>query len=722
MKIINVTNRLPVSIERGDNGLELKQSSGGLVSALASMKNEEADLVWVGMADFKMQDWNNVKNEYKGEFAMYPVFGSEKEYKQYYNGFSNSVLWPLFHYFPSFVEFEGKDFESYQNINQKIADKVIPLIGKEDIVWIHDYHLLLLPALIRMAKPDAKIGFFLHIPFPSYELIRILPKKTRNLLLEGMLGADIIGFHTFDYCKHFLETIQTEKGIIHHFFNVLYQERTIEIKAFPISIDYDKFNSAIAQKTVKLESNKIKQLYKDKKIIFSVDRLDYSKGILYRLKGFQRFLELHPLWHEKVVFILVLIPSRTDVNKYSERKQMIDSLVSHINGRLGNFKWTPIVYQFHSLNFNELVGLYTGCDIALISPIRDGMNLVAKEFIASRQDEKGVLMLSEMTGAAKELSEAVLFNPLDENEIADKLNLALNMSSEEQKNRIKPMQTRIKKFDISHWTTSFINSLISNKRKSQTVQFDANLHVEISNEFQNAKKRLILLDYDGTLAAFSNVPEDAIPTSEVLDLLELLSSNSKNTVAIVSGRDKEILEAWFGNKRLKIIAEHGAFIKDLSWKVTIKEDILWKKPVKDLFKQFTQSCEGSFVEEKEYSIAWHYRMSEKQTGYNKSRELLETLQYLILNSGAKILDGNKVVEVKSAFVNKGIAITNLFDLSDFDFCLAIGDDKTDEDMFKVVNKKSDFTFKVGNENTNANYRFINQQQVISFLHRLSYSK
>jgi len=719
MKIFNISNRLPISVSKKDEEIIVTPSSGGLSTALDSVKKEDTELIWIGVGDFEESIWPEAEQAYSGNFKLVPVFVDENTYKLYYEGFSNSILWPLFHYFPSYVEYDNTYEQAYKEINEKIAETLIPLIGGDDLIWIHDYHLFSLPSLIRKAVPNVRIGFFLHIPFPAYELMRILPKKTRSMLLDGVLGADLIGFHTFDYCKHFLETIQIEKGISHEFFKFDYDNRTVSVNAHPISIDYHRFNVANQLDSVAHEKTRIQKLYADKKIIFSVDRLDYSKGVLFRLKGFQRFLESYPEWQEKVVFILVLIPSRTDVEKYIERKNLIDSLVSHINGKMGNFKWTPIIYQFHSLNFDELLGLYTGCDIALISPVRDGMNLVAKEFVASRSDQLGVLMLSEMTGAAKELNEALLFNPLDEDEIADKIKTALSMSASEQKARMAPMQLKIKNNDINFWTNSFLEHLQQSQNHIKALAITPEEKKKILAKYNTSTKRLILLDYDGTLSGFQIIPEDAIPSAEVLDLITKLAQNDRNVIAIVSGRDKDILEAWFGTKKIHLIAEHGAFVKLDLWMSTIFEQIKWKQPVLKIMKRFQNLSVGSFIEEKEYSIAWHYRQMDSQIGYNKSRELIETLQYFIANSGAKILDGNKVVEVKSAYMNKGTAINTAYNFENYDFCIAIGDDKTDEDMFNVINANNGISIKVGEGNTVAKYRLENQTKVITLLHDLS---
>jgi trehalose 6-phosphate synthase/phosphatase len=698
----------------------MKLTSGGLVSALNALPQNNLVLKWLGVADFSLGEWEKGEKQYEGEFKLHPVFLNEKVNKLFYEGFSNSVLWPLFHYFPSFVEYSDESFDAFVRANELIADKASQLVKNGDVVWIHDYHLLPLAALLRKLCPNITIGFFLHTPFPNYELLRLLPKKCRQLLMDGILGADVIGFQTFDYVHHFLESVKRIKGIQHKQFSLLYQNRSIKVGAFPISIDYKRFNMAYNELPVKSERDKLKQQYSGMKIIFSVDRLDYTKGILNRLRGFKRFLELYPEWCEKIVFVLVLIPSRTSVKKYSERRRMIEEMVSSINGKLGNYSWTPIVFQFSSLDHKALLGLYTGCDVALISPVRDGMNLVAKEFVAARKNGDGVLMLSNLTGAASELSQALLFNPLDESEIAEKIFEAINMTVEDQRKRITAMQKQIQKHDVYRWADNFMRELSSCTKQQHTISFDYDKRLELLYKYSDAKSRLIVLDYDGTLVPFQDTPDKAVPQSEIIELLRKLAGNAKNDIVIASGRDKATLEKWLGDLPVTLIAEHGAYFRRKEWRPLIASDLNWKKEVKEMMLLYADRCPGAFVEEKDFSLAWHYRNVFGVVGEIKAGELMRVLQFYLENTNTSVLAGNKVVEVKPASINKGNAIRQVFDLSGYDYCMAIGDDKTDEDMFLAINEqKSGYTFKVGSDTSIARYRIETIGQVVSFLRQLN---
>lgn len=721
MKIINVSYRLPISFANKDGDISIKSSSGGLVSAVKSLKNNDNELHWFGVADFERVDYLKGALLYNGDFVLHPIFLQKELNEDYYNGFSNAVLWPLFHYFPSFVEYRPNYFDAYIEANSIIADELIPHIKAGDTIWIHDYQLLPLASMIRAQVADAKIGLFLHIPFPNYELIRLLPKNCRDVLVKCMLGADLIGFHTYDYAQHFLSTVQMIEGIQHKHFDLLYKNRTVRIGVYPISIDFHQFNDALLTQQVIEEKDKIRNLYEGKKVIFSVDRLDYTKGLVYRLKGFAKFLTLYPEWKENIVFLLVAVPSRDAIGKYIERKQMVELLISEINGRFGNTKWSPIIYQYNSVGFEELMGLYTSCDIALISPLRDGMNLVAKEFVASRRGQDGVLLLSDMTGAAKELTDALLFNPLDEDEIAYKIKFALEMPRDEQQFRMRNMQTQIQKHNINKWGTEFIEDLDQVcALMSHPDLLDFGKKETVLVQFQNATNRLILLDYDGTLSDFKPHPELASPEPKVLELLKELSQNPKNSVAIVSGRDRNTLEHWLGDLPITLIAEHGTFVrKDGLWKSTITDPIFWKRGVLKIMKTFAENCTGAFVEEKSYSLCWHYRNANKESGFAQSRELISILSDYLISTNANIIDGNKVIEVKPVQINKGTSILNAFNPADYEFCLSVGDDTTDEDMFEVVNQFDGITIKVGKSSSMAKYRLETIQMVISFLEHLN---
>ncbi|GAA4468167.1 bifunctional alpha,alpha-trehalose-phosphate synthase (UDP-forming)/trehalose-phosphatase [Nibrella saemangeumensis] len=724
-RLIIISYRLPFSFKTENRTTSVKPSAGGLVTAVKSLdlSGSSQKPVWIGCADFTQRAWEKnrplVDND---DFEYVPVFLDRKTNQDFYNGFANSVLWPLFHYFPSYVDYRDEYLRAYQAANQAVCAVVSEVVQPSDIVWVHDYHFLALPQLIRERHPNATIGFFLHIPFPSYELLRLLPVKCRTYLLTGLLGADLVGFHTTDYTIHFLQSVQLALGMQHKMWKVSYQERLVQSNAYPIGINYALFNEAYGDNEVIKERVELKSAYKDQKIIFSVDRLDYTKGVMQRLDALDAFLQEYPEWRGRIVFILVVVPSRDEIQRYWERKQMIEQAVGRINGKYGTLTWLPIMYQYAYLAFPQLIALYTACDVALITPIRDGMNLVAKEFIATRKDQQGVLVLSEMTGAANELGEALLIDPLDEFEVAEQLKLALEMAPEEQTRRMAIMQQRLSSYDVEKWANSFMNDLLQTQeilKKSHPQLLKAARKKTMLTRFAEAQSRLLLLDYDGTLANFAARPELAAPSEEVTAVLSSLAAIPGNKVVVISGRDHETLESWLGHLPIDMVAEHGSYLKqEGGWRNDLLDDGSWKEVVRPFLNDFVSRCPASFVEEKNYSLAWHYRNSDPDTGFLRSRELINTLEHL-LPYQLRVLDGNKVVEIKNVDTDKGKVAKQLTLAHPYELVLAIGDDRTDEDMFCALNLTNHFTIKVGKGSTNAKHRLESVSQVISLLRELA---
>jgi trehalose 6-phosphate synthase/phosphatase len=730
-KLFVVSNRLPITIEQNNGRYTCRQSSGGLISAVSAyLKSEGAgsftEKVWVGVPTCTEKTWTNAIATIETDDYLYaPVFVKAKTYDSYYNGFANSLLWPLFHYFPSYAQYSTAYFEDYITVNRLFADALLKQVTKNDTVWIHDYHLLPLAEMLRQAVPSLTIGLFLHIPFPSYELFRVIPKQWQHQLLKGMLGADLIGFHTADYASHFTYCVETVLKAEHEDSLIYWNDRQVKADVLPISIDFDQFNDAYNNNEVVNLRNDYRAIKGEKQLIFSVDRLDYTKGVSNRLKGYHNFLLQNPQFIGKVVFVMVIVPSRDTVKKYAERKRIIDEYIGDLNSSLGSISWQPIIYRYGHLEFAELVGLYTSCDVALITPLRDGMNLVAKEFVASRKDQQGVLILSEMAGAARELSGALLINPNDTDEIADTIKKALEMPDGEQKVRINAMQQRIKKYNINTWAKDFFEKLshVKDIQLEFEIKFlDEPLRAKLLDAYKEAKQRLILLDYDGTLVGFTADPLQAFPGKELITLLETIANDTKNDVYVISGRNSHTLQQWLGALPIGMVAEHGAVTRSIagSWHSENAADILdWKPKIESVMNAYTERCPGTFVEHKGFSLAWHYRTADTSEGVLRAKELLEELSKTTVLLDLDILNGNKVIEVRNKGINKGIAVNKLLKRKEYDFILCIGDDKTDEDMFKKLARKPEaFTIKVGKEASFAKYNLLNPDAVKSLLKSL----
>lgn len=735
-KTIIVSNRLPLQLHLRNGQLKMKPSVGGLATGMKSVHKDEKG-IWIGWSGLIEEDIDKETHKKIDQLVAKEncatVSLSKDDVDNFYYGLSNRTLWPLFHYFMEYTEFENEFWESYKTVNQKFADVVLQHAEDGDQIWVHDYQLLLLPALIRHRKPNVTIGFFLHIPFPSYEIFRCFP--WRDELLHGILGADLIGFHTYDYERHFLSSIKRILRLEVNFNEIAYHERIVKVDSFPMGIDYNKFHEA-AKSHKKLCSEERSELQrkldehfqstKDTKLILSIDRLDYTKGIPNRIRAFEYFLNKYPEFREKVRLIMLSVPSRSDVPQYQLLKKETDELVGRINGEFSTINWTPIWYFYRSLPFDNLIDLYSAADIALITPIRDGMNLVAKEYIATRTRKDGVLILSEMAGASKEMNEAILINPNNFEQIADSIKFALEMPLEQQISRNHLLQKRLKRYSVEKWAHEFMKSLKATKNIEKVTlskRLDEQERKTMFEKYNSAKNRLLLLDYDGTLTGFQDNPQNAQPDEKLFSLLDQINNQNQTNMVIISGRDRETLEQWFKTKNYAMITDHGVWAKEKnnSWKPLERLRSDWMEIIRPVLETFADRTPGTFIEEKKYSLAWHYRKADPELAQIRAIELNTVVTSLISNNELTVLNGNKVIEVKNSRVNKGRAAGYLLSKKDYDFILAIGDDWTDEYMFEEIPNWA-YSIKVGYQKSKAKYYVKSTQEVRQLLQGFAKSK
>jgi len=703
--VVIVSNRLPVVISYKRDKLEIKPSPGGLVTGLNSVRKSRGTLWigWPGLLGLKGDVKSSVYEILRIK-DMVPVFLSREEYNRYYEGFSNKTIWPLFHYFTEYAEYEREYWDAYKRVNSKFAEIIIQNSDADSVIWVHDYHLMLLPGLLREANPDSRIGFFLHIPFPSFEIFRLLP--WRDEILKGILGADLIGFHTYDYLRHFLSSVKHILGVEHVFNELIIDDRIVKVDTFPLGIDVDRFVHAESDIFVRKNIEKLEKKYSGRKVIISVDRLDYTKGIIQKLSSFDKFLEEYPEYRGKVVLVLIVVPSRWKVGYYRELKEDIDRYVGKINGKYSSVDWSPIQYFYRMFRQDELISFYKISDMAIVTPFRDGMNLVAKEFIASTWPKGGVLILSEMAGAAIELSEAIIVNPNNVGEIVAAIKSALEMSPVEAKEKAKVMLGKLKRYDVYRWVGDFLDSLdrVKELQKKSVSDLISGADIEVMlSKYREARKSIFFLDYDGTLVPFFRHIKQAKPDDEAIDIILRLGEIAE--VVVISGRDKNTMDEWFGELPVNLTAEHGAWFKrkGKEWESVGEVHSDWKDEIRPLIEYYVDKTPGSTLEEKEFSIAWHYRNVNSDLGYMRERDLVENLSYMISGSNLQILEGNKVVEIKNAEVSKGRAVRKWLEMLGGDFIMAVGDDWTDEDMFKSLPDEA-FTIKVGFGTTYARYR------------------
>lgn len=729
-KFFIISNRLPVNISKEGEEFTITPSVGGLATGMKSFY-KSYDSKWIGWpgldnSELDVKDKEVITKKLVEEKCA-PVFLDKEDMDGYYYGFSNKTIWPLFHYFNQYVEYDENMWEAYERVNEKFAEAALEHINDGDMVWVHDYHLLLLPELIRRERKNVSIGFFLHIPFPSFEVFRLLPWRER--ILRGMLGSDLLGFHTYDYERHFLSSVRRLLGLETVFNQISVDKRIAKVDAFPMGIDYKKFKDT-ALKLDKTKNNTAMQKEfadyfaksQGKKLILSMDRLDYSKGISNRLRAFSKFLAEKPEHHRKVTMICLAVPSRTNVDQYQMLKSEVDELVGGINGKYGTIDWMPIWYLYRSVPFEQIVQLYQHCNIALVTPIRDGMNLIAKEYIACKTDQKGVLILSEVAGASKEMGEAIIVNPNNQNEIVDAIEEALNMPPEDQIQRNQTMQLRLERYNVNRWAEDFIDTL-NNVKELQDLHVAKQLTEEtkdkLLSDYKKSKNRLLYLDYDGTLVKFHKNPQHCKPDDELNRLLDKIIADKNNRLVIISGRDRDTLENWIGGKELTIIAEHGVWIREpgKDWKIIepLKSD--WKEEVRHILEYYVDRTPGTFIEEKTFSLAWHYRRADPDFGNIRAWELKDEILDLISNRNLELLEGSKVIEIKTAGINKGRAGMKIFNKVKPDFAFSIGDDWTDEFLFEEL-PDSAYTIKVGLKKTVASFTIDNVEKVRELLKAL----
>ena len=731
-RLILASNTLPVHIAWQDGKYLVVRAEEQTISGLQDFY-KDFHPKWVGLTDFENHNFSKKDAETLEKqlipFSCVPVFPKPQDRNLYHHGFARNTLWPLFHYFTENVSYSEPTWKAYVKVNRLYAEKILEFIDEGDILWIHDYHLLLLPEMIRSIKPGVSIGLFIHVPFPSFEIFRLLP--WRQELIEGMLGADLLGFQTYDYVRHFMSSVRRLLGVDSVFNRISIGERTLKVDVFPKGINYDRFRNkslAIYNETsppsvIQREMKEFKESGHLEKLIISIGKLDYTKGIPIRLKAFERFLETYPEYLGRVSLIVQAIPSGETSEHFYRLKSQVDELVGRVNGNYSTITWTPVRYLNQTFDMDERSELYALCDIALILPIRDGMNLVSKEFVASRHDGEGVLILSELAGASKELHEALLVNPNNLDEIADAIKEAIEMPVEEQVRRNREMMQRLARYTVQRWAAEFIKSLEGVKEIQEftlTRKINSARMRNIIDSYKDSKKRILFLDYDGTLSGFKKNPEDAKPDDQLYNILQELTSDEKNMVVIISGRDKETLGRWFDLKsNIHFVAEHGVWFRNPgeNWHMLEQINNDWKESVQPLLEYYVDRTPKSFIEHKNFSLVWHYRKSDPDLGMQRAWELKDELRTLTSNLNLEIMDGDKVLEIKYSGINKGRAALHKIGKEHYDFVLAVGDDWTDEFTFDAMPEGA-YTIKVGTKTTKASYYIESVDQVRELLCRL----
>jgi trehalose 6-phosphate synthase/phosphatase len=720
MRWIIVSNRLPLTVNADG---ELSRASGGLVTALSGVHNQ-AEQVWVGIApaEISSNQWHELDPALTQVYV--PVFIEPDLYDRYYNGMANDVFWPLFHYEASLIKFEPQNWEAYREVNQVLAQTISTIAQPGDLVWIHDFHLFLLPRLLRQLQPELKSGFFLHIPFPSSELFRQLP--VRHEVLSGILGADLIGFHDYSYLRHFCSALKSVFDLDSNLMHLIWERRNLQLGVFPVSID----TSSMLQATQSAETAAVLQRYNDDKsykyLILGVDRLDYSKGLLLKLQIFRNLLQNNPELQGQVTLLQIAIPTRQDVEEYQKLRLQMEQLIGEINGKYAHPNYVPVQYMYSSISFHELLALYRMADVMLVTSQRDGMNLVAMEYLVSQPPENpGTLVLSEFTGASSVLSGAMVINPWDSQESACILAQALNLPLHDRQQRYQSTVKFLQGYTASDWAAGFMDTLAQSgaggqQDRQQTLKTRENIQAVLAPVCGGPL--LIFLDYDGTLVPIEKRPELAVMSTVVFGLLSHLVSYKDVQIVVVSGRPGSFLNAQFQTLPISLAAEHGATFyspTDKIWESQVWSDRdSWYASAEHHLEHYSLRVPNSFVEKKDYSLAWHYRLSPSVFAEYQASKLKEELESGFSNLPVTVLAGKKVVEVRVVEANKGYFVRNYLahhlNAENHPQILAIGDDTTDEEMMAALPETA-LTFRVGEDVSRARYRLQNQSDVLVLL-------
>lgn len=686
--LVVVSNRLPFSAVRGAEGLTLARAPGGLVSALEPVLERRGG-VWVGWAGAPREDI-----EAAGGFPL-PVSDrvryrhvplSAHEIAQYYGGFANRTLWPLFHYFVGRTRIDAATWRVFEKVNQRVAQITAAEAPADALVWVHDYQLLRVPYHLRRLQPSARLAFFLHVPFPAADVFRVLPWS--RSLLQGMLACDLVGFHIPSYVQHFLTCAERLLGcdVDRSAGVVRYEGRDVAAQAHPISIDVDLIER-LAATAVPAPSPRGEDRVAE---VLGVDRLDYTKGVHERLLAIERLLERWPTYRRLVRFTQLLVPSRERVAEYTELKRQIDETVGRINGRFSEGGWSPVRYLVRSLPPQELVPLYRGADVALVTPLRDGMNLVAKEYVAAQLENDGVLILSEMAGAAEELQEALLVNPFDVDAVAEALDRAISMSADERHARMSALRDRVRARDVHAWVARFLESADG---------AIARAHASPASPADDARRRLahwlakrpavaLFLDYDGTLAAIAARPEEAHLSDAARAVLEEAARTPNLDTIIVSGRSLEDVRRMVGVPGLTYVGDHGFEVEG--------PGIAFRHPESERFRRGldgaaedleAQLVPGAWVERKGATLTYHVRgvpEQERDAAVRRAEAILRRRR-LRVTHGAMVVEGRPAVDW-----DKGRAVLYVLvhrhgaDWPTRIRALYLGDDTTDEDAFEAL--------------------------------------
>ncbi|XP_052182211.1 probable alpha,alpha-trehalose-phosphate synthase [UDP-forming] 7 [Diospyros lotus] len=777
-RLIIVANQLPVKAKRrpDNKGWSFSWDDDSLLLHIKDGLPDDMEIIYVGSlrVEVDASEQDDVSQLLLDRFKCVPAFLPHDILTRYYHGFCKQHLWPLFHYMLPFSGSHGGRFdrslwEAYVAANKIFSQKVIEVINPEDdYVWIHDYHLMVLPTFLRRRFNRLRMGFFLHSPFPSSEIYRTLP--VREEILKALLNSDLIGFHTFDYARHFLSCCSRMLGLEYQskrgYIGLDYYGRTIGIKIMPVGIHMGQIESVLRLADKEWRVEELKQQFEGKTVLLGVDDMDIFKGVNLKLLAMEQMLKQHQKWQGRAVLVQIANPARGRGKDLEEIQAEIQASCKRINDSFGRPGYEPIVFIDRPISLSERAAYYTIAECVVVTAVRDGMNLTPYEYIVCRQgisdsssesDEpkKSMLVTSEFIGCSPSLSGAIRVNPWNVEAAAEALNEAISMVDSEKELRHEKHYKYVSTHDVAYWSRSFFQDLertckdhfrrrcwgIGLSFGFRVVALDPNfrkLSVEaIVSAYSRAKSRAILLDYDGTLMPQTSI--NKTPSQEIISFINKLCDDARNTVFIVSGRARESLGKWFSPcEKLGIAAEHGYFLmwsKGKEWETCMQNnDFGWIQMAEPVMKLYTESTDGSYIETKESALVWHHRDADPGFGSSQAKEMLEHLESVLANEPVEVRSGQFIVEVKPQGVSKGGVAEKIFTSMaergrQADFVLCVGDDRSDEDMFEIIgdsinsgilsSNASVFACAVGQKPSKARYYLDDTTEVTNMLEALA---
>jgi len=611
--------------------------------------------------------------------------------------YCKQTLWPLFHYLlwqdvsPTSLSasFSADEYWApYEQANTAFARRILDIYRPGDLIWVHDYHLLLVPKLLRLLVPDIYVGLFVHTPWPSSEVFRCLPR--RKEILDGMLGANLVCFQTYSYSRHFTSSCVRVCGYEVAARGIDVQGHVTAVMHTPVGVDADRVSRDLSRPDIQPKLQSLLKLYAGKKIIIGRDKLDVVKGVVQKLHAFAKLLRDYPEWIGRVVLIQVTSPALSDSPKL---ERQVSELVSSINGEFGSLDFIPVHHYHQMIKKDEFYALLGAADLGVVTPLRDGMNTTSMEFvIAQGKTKQSPLILSEFMGISSNMIEALQINPWNLDDVAAAMHRGLLMSQEEKEMRHAKLYSVITTHTSHTWAMTLVKFLLGVVDAQGIARQTPALPTQhMLERYSRATKRLFLLDYDGTLSPIVKTPSMAVPSEDTLTALTLLSADPRNLVYIISGRDGAFLEQHLGHIRgLGMSAEHGGFIRapgSEQWtNFTESMDMSWMNEVLEVFKYYTERTTGSHIEVKKSSITWHYRATDPEWGQFQCRQCQDLLENNLAHKRPiEVLVGKKNLEVRPLAINKGEIVKRILYLNpDAQFVFCAGDDKTDEDMFRSL--------------------------------------